>query len=312
MAGVGHPPEKESFCVFFASGYQKFLTASMRAPKNSFQFHSQAADKKLSALNPTKRNPRILSAERRARLKKSLFEYGDLGSIIYNGRTDELVGGNQRVSEFRNDPDAKVTITERLRRPDRCGTVAYGYVLANGTRYSYREVDWDAARATAANLAANKHGGEFDLPVVSELLEELAQEQSTDLDLTGFAPEEIADLVKDIAGDAKDSAQYPITAKLNEDYDYVLIFTDNLTDFIFLQTVCGVKTESSYKKTGIGIGRCVPFARFLTSLHENRNSLNVARGDDDHAPAAKKLPRVRASKPAPPVRRRRSGNPVPS
>lgn len=284
----------------------------MRASKSSFPFPRKATEPNIGALNQTRRNPRMLTSEKRSRLKKSLREYGDLGSIIFNRRSGELIGGNQRVAEFKSDPDAKVTITDRLRRPDRCGTVAYGYVSANGTRYGYREVDWDAARATAANLAANKHGGDFDLPMVAEILEELAKEEGVDLELTGFNADEIAKLVSDVAVDAATAAQYPITARLNEDYDYVLIFTDNLTDFVFLQTLCGARTEASYKKTGIGIGRCIPFDRFLKTLHENRDSLHVARGHHDHAPAAKKLRGRRAPKSARSVRGRRRQRAVPS
>lgn len=281
----------------------------MRASKSSFQFQPTPQIESLSA---TKRNPRTISSAQRLRLKKSLSEFGDLGGVVFNRRSKELVGGNQRVHEFKSDPDAKITITEKLKRPDRCGTVAYGYVEANGTRYSFREVDWSPAKAKSANIAANKHGGEFDLPVVAELLKELAAEENTDLELTGFSDEELADLLP--AGDdaVSSTPQFPITAKLNEDHDYVLIFTDNLTDFIFLQTLCGVRTESSYKKTGVGIGRCVPFARFLTSLHENRHSFNVPRKHDDHSPSAAKLPRRGAAKPKTRVRRSDAKHPVPS
>lgn len=282
----------------------------MRASKSSFQFQRSA---NLSAVKSTKRNPRTISADKRSRLKKSLFVYGDLGGIVYNRRTDELVGGNQRVEDFRSDPNAKVVITEKLPRPDRCGTVAFGYVIANGTRFSFREVDWDPGKAKAANLAANKHGGEFDLPIVAELLKEISAEEKSDLELTGFDDAELAELLP--ASDeatAPAAPQFPITAKLNESHDYVLIFTDNLTDFIFLQTLCGVRTESSYKKTGVGIGRCVPFARFLASLHENRNSIHVPRRDDDHAPPGPRLPGRRAAKSKARVRSRDAQRPVPS
>lgn len=281
----------------------------MRPSKNSFQFQSP---RELSGVKSTARNPRTISAEQRKRLKNSLLEYGDLGGIVFNRRTGELVGGNQRIQEFRNDPAAKVSIVEELKKPDRCGTVAYGFVLANGTRYSYREVDWSAAKAKAANIAANKHGGEFDLPIVTELLKELAEENG-DLALTGFSDEELSALLP--LGDetpAAAKAEFPITAKLNESHDYVLIFTDNLTDFVFLQTLCGVRTESSYKKSGVGIGRCVPFQRFLKALHENRHSLDVARRDDDHAQAPGKLPGGSAAKPAQRVRRGHAQPAVPS
>lgn len=89
------------------------------------------------------------------------------------------------------------------------------------------------------------------------------------------------------------SPTYPITSKLNESYDFVLIFTENASDFVFLQNLAGVQTESSYKKTGVGTGRCVPFQRFIKSLRENHHSLNVQGGDHDHTQAGPQLPGVR-------------------
>jgi hypothetical protein len=59
-----------------------------------------------------------------------------------------------------------------------------------------------------------------------------------------------------------------------------------------------VQTERSYKKTGIGIGRAVPFKRFLKSLHENRHSIDVQGGNDDHASANPERRRLRPGKPA--------------
>jgi hypothetical protein len=124
--------------------------------------------------------------------------------------------------------------------------------------------------------------------------------ENFDLTLAGFDNAELEQLIRQ--AEKPPEGQFPITAKLNESYDYVLIFTDNTSDFLFLQTLCGVQTERSYKKTGIGLGRAVPFKRFLKAIHENRHSINV-QGDHDHdASAAPKRDRVRAKKPAKRIR----------
>src|ERR1043166_734007 len=114
-------------------------------------------------------------------------------------------------------------------------------------------------------LADNK------LPAMSitdndKLAKLLAGMSSDDVELTGFNAGELERLLRDSIDIAE--AEFPITAKLNERYDFVVVFTENESDFAFLQTLCGVQTERSYKKTGIGIGRAVPFARFLKSLRE--------------------------------------------
>jgi len=97
-----------------------------------------------------------------ASLKKSLTRFGDLGGIVFNRASGNLVGGHQRVAAFRSDPEAKIVITEQLDPPDSCGTVAVGFVVVLGTRHGYRVVEWDSLTESAANIAANQHGGEFD------------------------------------------------------------------------------------------------------------------------------------------------------
>ncbi|MCI0563624.1 MAG: hypothetical protein MN733_34560, partial [Nitrososphaera sp.] len=65
-------------------------------------------------------------------------------------------------------------ITQRYRKPTRTGTVAEGYVIADGERYHYREVNWDEETHAAANIAANNPyiSGEFT-PELVKLLDDL-------------------------------------------------------------------------------------------------------------------------------------------
>lgn len=131
-----------------------------------------------------------------------------------------------------------------------------------------------------------------DDAALTKLLSELDAE---DVQLAGVTSEEIEKL---LAETDVPEGEFPITAKLGESYDYVLIFTTNATEFAFLQNLVGIRPERSYKKSGVGLGRAVPLARALAALRENRHSLHVQSGDDDHAPAASKRDRVRAAKPA--------------
>ena len=155
-------------------------------PAKASPGHNGEHPSALSDLSPNKRNPRKITGQRLHALRKSLREFGDLSSIIFNVTTKRLVGGHQRVSVFQRDKAAKVITTERLEDPDRWGTTAHGYVqLSDGSRFSYREVAWDEQRETAAMLAANAHGGEFDRENVNILLSEL-DDAGFDIDLTGL------------------------------------------------------------------------------------------------------------------------------
>lgn len=142
----------------------------------------------LDELTPNPNNPRKITDEKLEMLKKSLGEFGDLSGIIFNVRSKQLVGGHQRVKAL--PPDAEIKIELRHDVPTKTGTVAEGFALIDGERFKYREVDWDEIREKAANIAANKHGGEWDLPKLSEWLIEL-DHHNVDFDLVGFTSEEL-------------------------------------------------------------------------------------------------------------------------
>jgi hypothetical protein len=148
--------------------------------------------KRLADLNPNPRNPRKITEKKLEMLRKSLDEFGDLSGLVFNIRTQQLEGGHQRTKALPLDSD--IIITQRYDIPTRTGTVAEGHVLIAGEKFKYREVDWDEDKAKAANIAANKHGGDWDLPLISNLLIEL-DHSNYNLDLTGYEQYEIASLL---------------------------------------------------------------------------------------------------------------------
>ncbi len=148
---------------------------------------------KLSELNPNPNNPRKISSIKKTMLEKSLEKFGDLSGIVYNRQTERLVGGHQRKSVL--PADAEIVIEYRYETPTRTGTVCEGHVLINGEKFKYREVLWDDVREKMANIAANKHGGEFDIPLLSNWIVDL-KDADVDLSLTGFDNDEIALLLQ--------------------------------------------------------------------------------------------------------------------
>ncbi len=150
-------------------------------------------NKKVANLRPADYNPRVISAGQLERLKKALAEYGDLGGVISNRTTGNLVGGHQRVKLFDKSWPIELTATYDPARAD--GTVAEGYVLGpEGTRFAYREVEWPLAKEKAANIAANQHGGEFDMAALKAMLVEL-DDGAFDLGLTGFDERQLAAMI---------------------------------------------------------------------------------------------------------------------
>lgn len=145
---------------------------------------------KAKDLAPNPKNPRTITTEKLNQLRKALLEFGDLSGIVFNRASGQLIGGHQRAKNF--DEDAAVEYVRKYSRPTKTGTVAEGYVEFNGERYNYREVKWNKDREKAANLAANKSAGEWDLPQVGEWLKELGSfDVNYDLDLTMFDVKEL-------------------------------------------------------------------------------------------------------------------------
>jgi hypothetical protein len=146
----------------------------------------------VSDLKHNKRNPRKISNEKKKMLQKAIEEFGDLGGIVFNKRTGQLVGGHQRTSVI--PKNAEVVIEVSHEAPTRTGTTAEGHIKVKGEMFRYREVDWDLQREESANIAANQHGGEWQEDNLRAILADLVS-QGADMELIGFTTDELAKLM---------------------------------------------------------------------------------------------------------------------
>lgn len=155
---------------------------------------------KISDLKFDPRNPRNISPHDFEALKKSIKRFGDLSCIVKNVTTGELVGGHQRIRALMASGEGTIVITERFEQPTTKGTVAIGYVQLEGEdeHFKYREVEWSPEFQHAANIAANRIQGEFNLDLLAELTYELQQFDPDLLDLTGQTKDEIDSLLKSV------------------------------------------------------------------------------------------------------------------
>lgn len=155
--------------------------------------------KNIDDLKANPKNPRSINKHDYDALVASLKEFGDLSGIVFNTVTGQLVGGHQRTEAFkRMGGKRQVIITHRFDEPNRQGTMALGYVDYDNEQYSYREVAWNADKEKAANIAANRIQGQFDLDLLAEITFEISQvEDATGLlKLTGQTEDEINRLLK--------------------------------------------------------------------------------------------------------------------
>ena len=140
-------------------------------------------------MKPYARNPRRITKKRYDRLADTLARLGDLGGIVHNLETDEVIGGNQRIAIFK---DGTTVITETYDQPDEQGTVGHGFIVWRGHKFAYRQVRWDEQTAAEANIAANLGAGEWDWDALSGW-------DAGDLQAWGFDAELTQELRTDLA-----------------------------------------------------------------------------------------------------------------
>ncbi len=154
---------------------------------------------KLEDLKEYHKNPRIISGDRFDKLGDSLTSLGDLGGVVLNRRTNEIIGGNQRVKSFLQERDRyTIEMKEAFDKTQGDGTVEWGFIVKDKgketeQRFSFRIVDWDEEKAERANIQANKITGMWDYDVlanqfdVEKLLDFGFSQQ--DLDMLPKAPQ---------------------------------------------------------------------------------------------------------------------------
>ena len=125
----------------------------------------------VSQLRPWPENPRIMPQAEMHKLVRSIETFGLVEPLVVR-RSDHLViGGHQRLDAAKALGLTKVPVVF---------------------------VDVTEEKAKALNLALNRIQGEWDLPKLGELLDELRELPDFDVTLTGFDGREIDDLLSEL------------------------------------------------------------------------------------------------------------------
>ena len=101
------------------------------------------------------------------KLKRSMEKFGYVEPIVFNERTGRVIGGHQRLKVLQEAGETEVTVSV---------------------------VDLPETEEKALNIALNKISGDWDMPLLKDLLEEL-DTGAFDMDLTGFDADEIERLM---------------------------------------------------------------------------------------------------------------------
>lgn len=101
------------------------------------------------------------------KLRRSITTYGLIIPVVWNKRTNRVVGGHQRLTVLENEGETEVDVSV---------------------------VDLDETQEKQLNVALNKVEGGWDEEKLADLLAELGE----DATLTGFTQQEIDSLTNDI------------------------------------------------------------------------------------------------------------------
>lgn len=117
-----------------------------------------------SQIQTAKYNPRVMSPSARKKLSQSLARFGLVGSLVWNVRTGNLVGGHQRLAEI--DRVAK----------------SLDYEL------EVSRIDVDDKTERAINLALNNTDlqGQYDHDLLADIASDLCEHDQSLLDAAGF------------------------------------------------------------------------------------------------------------------------------
>ena len=127
----------------------------------------------ITKINPAPYNPRADLKEgdvEYEKLRKSLEEFDLVEPLIWNKRTGNLVGGHQRLKILKSRGTKEVDVSV---------------------------VDLSDSKEKALNIALNKISGEWDMPKLKDLLEEIDTGEF-DIEITGFDSGEIEDLMNQL------------------------------------------------------------------------------------------------------------------
>jgi DNA modification methylase len=148
--------------------------ARAREPRKSRAVTLDVVEAPVAQLRPWPDNPRTMPTSEMESLRRSVSHWGLVEPLVVR-RADQLViGGHQRLE-----------VAKALGM----ATVPVVYVELAGTE------------AKALNLALNRIHGEWDLPRLGELLEDLQRLPDIDEGLTGFGADEIDSLLAELGRD---------------------------------------------------------------------------------------------------------------
>lgn len=199
---------------------------------------------KISEIKTNPDNPRIIKNNKFYKLVNSIRQFPkmlEIRPIVVNGNM-VVLGGNMRLKACK---EAGLTEVPIVLADDLTTEEQKEFIIKDNVNFG----TWDA------EMLAN----EWDL---NKLLD-------WGLGATDLAIQEIEELRSE--EEEEEDCIYPITPRLSEKHDYVMIIADNEIEYSYLKTFFNLSDQKDYKSSKVGQGRVVTFDEFKRIVDE-RNS----------------------------------------
>lgn len=199
---------------------------------------------KISEIKTNPDNPRIIKNNKFYKLVNSIRQFPkmlEIRPIVVNGNM-VVLGGNMRLKACK---EAGLTEVPIVLADDLTPEEQKEFIIKDNVNFG----TWDA------EMLAN----EWDL---NKLLD-------WGLGATDLAIQEIEELRSE--EEEEEDCIYPITPRLSEKHDYVMIIADNEIEYSYLKTFFNLSDQKDYKSSKVGQGRVVTFDEFKRIIDE-RNS----------------------------------------
>ena len=173
-------------------------------------------------INPAEYNPRLISDTEYSQLGNSIKEFGLVDPIIINLKNNKIIGGHQRF---------KVLTEEYTLNPQEYETLPLLRLGDIGWIFTNKDLELNTEEEEKAlNIALNKISGEWDYPKLNLVIDDLLDDHTFDIDLTGFDMLDMKDLNIDLDKLDNEPLSTGDDVGVNGKSQYSMVITCRTTD----------------------------------------------------------------------------------
>jgi len=198
----------------------------------------------INELIPADYNPRLdlkPSDAEYKKLKKSLQSYDYVEPVIWNEKTNRIVGGHQRVKVMRELGYEEIQVSV---------------------------ISIDEKKEKRLNIALNKISGDWDLNKLHLLLGEI---DPSDFESIGFDEKEVLKIMDKFSEEEEEIPEFEFTEELLEEHNYIVLYFDNTLDWQVAQEKFNIRSQHALdSREGYvrkGTGRVIRGADILERIN---------------------------------------------